>query len=308
MLGKLETECMPEVEPALLAMADLERVHGAFQTPSVEWSQLERGPYRGDLCFIEFGTIRVFREGFNLGVRRHGTLGLGTSMVALLEDRNTCARWFGTDVTEHDVALTASEICLNSMGSGALYWVMFDARGLPAGRDVRLARNDRNVAHLRAYMRRIFFLAKRFPSALGRPAMRGIVEGELLRLLASTREGHDVEVRPSHNRRINAVRAAETYMLDHIDEPISLQQLSVISGLTPGSLRNAFEAVVGITPIAYLKRRRLSGVRRALVSANRHRTRIIDVALDWGFTHMGHFAADYQEMFAERPSQTLARP
>ena len=67
---------MPEVEPALLATADLERVHGAFQIPSVEWSQLERGPYRGDLCFIEFRTIRVFREGFSLGVRRHGTLGL----------------------------------------------------------------------------------------------------------------------------------------------------------------------------------------------------------------------------------------
>ena len=206
------------------------------------------------------------------------------------------------------MALTGTSVNLNTMGAGAMYSLILDAQKFPAGCDFRLARNARDVARLRTYMRRIFSLAGQFPSALIRPALRRIAERDLLDLLAIAVEGQDVEVRPSHNRRINAVRAAETYMLEHIDEPISLQQLSAISGLTPGSLRNAFEAVIGLTPIAYLKRHRLSGVRRDLRRANRKHTRIIDVALDWGFTHMGHFAADYREMFAERPSQTLARP
>lgn len=307
----------------MLVTADLEHPHDVFGSECVEWSQLERGPFRGSVRSIELPTVRVFREAFSLGIRRRGTLDPGTSMVALLEDKNTCARWFGIAVTEDDMALTGASFNLNTMGAGAMYSVILDTKRPPTGRqddagflagltrgrgDFRLARNPRDVAHLRAYMRRIFSLAGQFPSALIRPALREIAERDLLDLLAITVEGQDVEVRPSHNRRINAVRAAETYMLEHIDEPISLQQLSAISGLTPGSLRNAFEAVIGLTPIAYLKRHRLSGVRRDLRRANRKHTRIIDVALDWGFTHMGHFAADYQEMFAERPSQTLARP
>ena len=292
----------------MLVTADLEHPHDLFGSERAEWSQLERGPFRGSVRSIELPMVRVSREAFSLGIRRRGTLDPGTSMVALLEDKNTCARWFGIAVTEDDMALTGASVNLNTMGAGAMYSLILDAQKFPAGCDFRLARNARDVARLRTYMRRIFSLAGQFPSALIRPALRRIAERDLLDLLAIAVEGQDVEVRPSHNRRINAVRAAETYMLEHIDEPISLQQLSAISGLTPGSLRNAFEAVIGLTPIAYLKRHRLSGVRRDLRRANRKHTRIIDVALDWGFTHMGHFAADYQEMFAERPSQTLARP
>jgi AraC family transcriptional regulator, ethanolamine operon transcriptional activator len=37
------------------------------------------------------------------------------------------------------------------------------------------------------------------------------------------------------------------------------------------------------------------------------RTRIIGVATDWGFWHMGHFARDYRAMFGESPSRTLLK-
>ena len=56
--------------------------------------------------------------------------------------------------------------------------------------------------------------------------------------------------------------------------------------------------------MVYLKALRLNGVRKALSAAERDRMRIIDVAMDWGFEHMGHFAADYRAMFGERPSET----
>lgn len=35
--------------------------------------------------------------------------------------------------------------------------------------------------------------------------------------------------------------------------------------------------------------------------------RVTDIANDWGFWHMGQFAADYRELFGELPSQTLKR-
>jgi AraC family transcriptional regulator, ethanolamine operon transcriptional activator len=42
-----------------------------------------------------------------------------------------------------------------------------------------------------------------------------------------------------------------------------------------------------------------------LLRADPRSTRVIDVATEWGFWHMGHFAHDYRVMFGEAPSQTL---
>jgi AraC family transcriptional regulator, ethanolamine operon transcriptional activator len=57
--------------------------------------------------------------------------------------------------------------------------------------------------------------------------------------------------------------------------------------------------------MVYLKRIRLDGAHRSLQRASKHGTRIIDVATDWGFWHMGHFTSDYRTMFGETPSETL---
>ena len=62
---------------------------------------------------------------------------------------------------------------------------------------------------------------------------------------------------------------------------------------------------MGFSPMDYLKRLRLTSVRSALLRADPRAMRVIDVAMDWGFGHMGHFAHDYRVMFGEAPSQTL---
>ncbi len=94
-------------------------------------------------------------------------------------------------------------------------------------------------------------------------------------------------------------------MRDHLAAEVTLLELSQVSGIRVRSLINAFEAVTGFSPIVYLKRLRLSGTRQALRHADKGQTRIIDVASEWGFWHMGHFAAAYRAMFGETPSETL---
>ena len=95
------------------------------------------------------------------------------------------------------------------------------------------------------------------------------------------------------------------YMREHLDKTVTLEDLSETSGLRLRSLINAFQAVTGFSPMAYFKRERLSGVRQALQRPRAARIRVIDVATAWGFWHMGHFTADYREMFGESPSETL---
>ena len=95
-------------------------------------------------------------------------------------------------------------------------------------------------------------------------------------------------------------------MIAHLTEPLTLQELCSVSGRSKRSMIYHFSDVLGITPMAYFKLQRLNAVRRALKAANPDTTRVLDIAADFGFYHMGHFAVDYRELFGVLPSVTLA--
>lgn len=70
------------------------------------------------------------------------------------------------------------------------------------------------------------------------------------------------------------------------------------------TVQNSFRTVAETTPVKYLRSVRLNGVRRELMATRASDLAIGDAAANWGFFHMSHFAADYQELFGELPSQT----
>lgn len=71
------------------------------------------------------------------------------------------------------------------------------------------------------------------------------------------------------------------------------------------TLERAFDDEFGVGPKRYLQARRLAAVNRELV-LDRTRT-VAEVANEWGFWHMGNFAAIYRKQFGELPSETLSR-
>ena len=70
------------------------------------------------------------------------------------------------------------------------------------------------------------------------------------------------------------------------------------------TVQNSFRTVAETTPLNYLRSVRLNGVRRKLMSTAASELSIGDAASAWGFFHLSHFAAEYQELFGELPSQT----
>jgi len=70
------------------------------------------------------------------------------------------------------------------------------------------------------------------------------------------------------------------------------------------TVQNSFRSVAETTPLNYLRSVRLNGVRRTLMSTRAADLSIGDAAAQWGFYHLSHFAAEYQELFAELPSHT----
>jgi AraC family ethanolamine operon transcriptional activator len=93
----------------------------------------------------------------------------------------------------------------------------------------------------------------------------------------------------------------------HRDSPLSLTDLCNVGQVSENTLINAFKQGLGMTPMAYVKGLRLYHVHRKLWRKKTSDTRVSDVANDWGFWHMGQFAADYRKLFGELPSETLTR-
>jgi AraC family ethanolamine operon transcriptional activator len=68
-----------------------------------------------------------------------------------------------------------------------------------------------------------------------------------------------------------------------------------------------FQDSLGIGPTAFIRHQRLHGVRRELLEARQEHGLVKELALKWGFWHMGHFSRNYRQLFGESPSVTLGR-
>ena len=111
--------------------------------------------------------------------------------------------------------------------------------------------------------------------------------------------GHVPEVAP------RAVRRAREYIEAHLAEAISVNDIAAAVGLCVRSLQAAFLRHTGDTPMAYLRKRRLEAVHRELHAAPPGTT-VTEVAMRYGFGHLGRFAGSYARTFGESPSMTLA--
>lgn len=114
----------------------------------------------------------------------------------------------------------------------------------------------------------------------------------------------DAVTRPAPAPR-NVKRAIE-YMKAHAGESISLADIARAADTSPRSLQDGFRRFRSTTPSIYLRGLRLYGVHGDLLNPDKPAS-VAQIAMNWGFTHMGMFASYYRAIFGESPRHTLAR-
>ena len=104
------------------------------------------------------------------------------------------------------------------------------------------------------------------------------------------------------------IQKAEAYLREHCDEAITIEDLARLTATSARSLYKGFQQHLGVSPMAYLKLIRLQKVRQRLLQARAHgeSIQITQIAMDYGFSHLGHFSQAYRQQFNETPGQTLA--
>lgn len=292
----------------------------------LELIQLESGPMAGELLPLRVGPLQLLRLRTERNLHGHGAKPFGRQIVALdLEPwrhpgplvahgqrlPDDCLFGLAPRGGIHLSTGGACSLAILSIDSGSfLRWAVdlgspelggaaFDANWLAVAPD--------RQEGLRAYLRQLFALAERDPERLTAPGWSRLAAEDLVPLvieaLAPVRSPRERGGRSS--ARIELVKAAQDWMEEHPYEPITLDALCRQVHAGRRSLILGFREHLGMGPMAYLKRQRLHGARRVLLTADPGVTSVSSVAGSFGFLNAGHFAIAYRQLFGERPSVTL---
>jgi AraC-like DNA-binding protein len=97
------------------------------------------------------------------------------------------------------------------------------------------------------------------------------------------------------------------YIEDNLKQDIGLEQLAEVVRMSPRSLYALFERNAGTTPKHYIRNKKLERVHACLIDPTAKVRNVTEVALDYGFLHLGRFSESYKSAFGELPSDTLRR-
>jgi AraC-like DNA-binding protein len=106
-------------------------------------------------------------------------------------------------------------------------------------------------------------------------------------------------------RRAAVMRRATQFLTSRLDSPFSSYALSQATGLSERKLEYLFREAYAMSPRSWSQTARLNRIRRELLQSNAKQIRIADIAMNWGFFHLGRFAIKYRQLFGERPIDTL---
>ena len=97
------------------------------------------------------------------------------------------------------------------------------------------------------------------------------------------------------------------YVESNLKQELSGEDLAERAHMSLRSLYALFERQLGITPLQYIRQRKLERIHNCLSDSNCPVRSLTEVALDYGFVHLGRFSKSYLLQFGELPSQTLKR-
>ena len=136
------------------------------------------------------------------------------------------------------------------------------------------------------------------------PTQRILVEGVATMLAAHLARSYDGRSHPPDDvaRGLDpaALRSVVSYMHDHIDQHIALEELSNVAKVSRFQFIRRFRASTGLTPMKYLESRRIELAEKLIRENNMS---MAEIALTVGFVDQSHFAKRFRQSAGCTPGQ-----
>jgi AraC-like DNA-binding protein len=231
--------------------------------------------------------------------------------------------WGGVELRPGDIVFHSQGEHMHQRTSGACHWatisqtpehlaacaVALTGRELvppSAGQVLRLSPSA--VASLRQLHAEARRLVEKKPELIAHPEVARALEQDLIYALVTCLSiGAHCQRGAPGRRRADIMREFEEVLAAHPEHPPQLPELCSAIGVPERTLRVCCAEFLGMSPIRYLRLRRLARVRAALSHADPATATVSDIARRHGFLQLGRFATQYRAAFGEVPSDTLQR-
>lgn len=104
--------------------------------------------------------------------------------------------------------------------------------------------------------------------------------------------------------RLDQVRKAIRWLRVHYAEPMRIERLAEVAGMSETSLHRHFKAVTAMSPLQYQKQIRLQEARNLLLSRGRD---VAGIGFDVGYDSPSQFSREYARLFGRPPGRDLER-
>jgi AraC family ethanolamine operon transcriptional activator len=287
----------------------------------VETVQLKPGKLRGSITHLGIGNLGISLGRFDSEIRIRGALRQDRVVLGTIMDSAGRVTQWWQDVLPGDVCVFPAGVEFDSIHSGCERYLAvslgFSELSLMLGGENGLADpafwNTKGLYHpdprtgeaIRRRLKEIMFNVERKTTAPTAQAadflQRSIIEAFVLSLTSAP----PTEKHGSFYTGARLVSEAENYVDSAGGRPVHISEICSALKVSRRSLHRAFSEMLGVGPVAYLRRRRLSAIRSVLRRSDPATISIGDVAFENGFPEPGRFAAYYRAHFGETPSETF---
>ena len=290
----------------------------------VELTQLQPGPFSGQLTAISLGPVLVCCGKFDQPLLQR-VAGPRGAMIVNRPGRGSAPLRHLSREIQDDECFVGGPASEGEAVSGAIQFPTALSVSLDAWQGAAAWLNASEFLSIRGTMLRrtglpwaMAFLdgmtwlvdaATQYPETLARTDVRGSLADVLLARVNLLGAG-DAPISRDRQTRIHrriAVERARDYIRRKLSEPIRLSHLCQYARTEARALEYGFLDVVGLSPMAYIRTTRLHRARQLLRSAAVSRSSVSEIAMDCGFWHLSQFAVDYKTFFGESPSITFRR-
>jgi len=300
---------------------DFSELASYYSDWNAEYKQLSSGNFRGTLNCVETPLFTLINDFWTETILVRGCLPEGVRIVSAITHQTT-QRYKSTPIEQGELitAVGGTEIDYQTHGACDALALFIPENTIESflKRTGRIAAwsEKQEVLIPKSSFQKAIQTGMRWKDCLTRlneaeqlPAVEQqmVINHALDEILDSITDESERE--PPHRirrKRLELANQAKAYLENSTSYPVTLAELCNSVEANERTLLLGFSELMGCSPVSYHRAYRYNMARTELTNSASE-TMITEVALRWGFYHLGRFSTGYRLHFGETPSETLRR-